>query len=105
MAKAFNIVAIGALLIFILFVTGIFFLGSRETFNELLGNLPESFLARAAGGIMIGILGCVLLAGANLLLDNADPLNKKARIFRIVWLTLLLSSITSLVGTSFFFYH
>jgi hypothetical protein len=103
--RLFNIVTIFALLSFILFVTGFFFIGSQETFARQLEDLPEYFFKRAAAGIVISILGCVVIAVGNLLLGRGSQSNRKVRITRIVILTLVLGSITSLVGAGIFFFR
>lgn len=104
MARLFNIISIAALLTLILFVTAFFFIGSQETFDRQLDKLPEYFFRRAAGGIVIGILGCVIVAAGDLLF-NKEKTDRRVRVFRTVLLTLLLSVVTSVTGTAIFFYR
>jgi hypothetical protein len=104
MARLFNIITIGALLTFIFFVTAFFFIGSQETFTRQLDELPKYFFGRTAGGVFIGILGCLIVATGNFFFDRKRT-DRRVRIFRIVLLTLLLSILTSVIGTGFFFYN
>jgi hypothetical protein len=85
-------------------VTAFFFLGSEETFNRQLADLPEFFLRRIGGGIAIGILGCIIVGAGNLLFDSGQRTDKRVRIYKIVLLTLFLSIATSVIGTWIFFY-
>ena len=103
--RLFNIIAIGSLLTFIFFFTSFFFLGSIETFDRQVVELPEYFFKRSAAGVVIGILGCIVVAVGNFLFDKGQRSDKKARILRIILWTMLLSVITSVVGTAIFFYH
>jgi drug/metabolite transporter (DMT)-like permease len=103
--KLFNILTIGITQACILFVTGLFFLGSQENSNDLLEKLPEAFFSRFVAGAIIGIFGCIIMVVGNLLLNRFKPPNEKVRILRIVIFTFLLSIVTSLAGTSFFFFH
>ena len=105
MTRLFNTITIGVLLTFIFFVTAFFFIGSQETFARQLDELPKYFLGRTMGGVVIGILGCVVVAAGNLLFDRKKCADRRVRIFRIVLLTLLLSVLTSVIGTGMFFYH
>ncbi|WP_111672320.1 hypothetical protein [Algoriphagus litoralis] len=102
--KLFNVLTVGISQACILFVTGLFFLGSQENFNDLLEKLPEAFFNRFFAGVIIGIFGCIILAVGNLLLNRFKPPHEKVRILRIVIFTFLLSIVTSVAGTSFFFH-
>jgi|LakMenEpi03Aug12_release.lakeMendotaPanAssembly.Ray.scaffolds.fasta_scaffold783076_2 hypothetical protein len=103
--RLFNIIAIGSLLTFIFVFTSFFFLGSIETFDRQVVELPEYFFKRSAAGVVIGVLGCIVVAVGNFLFDKGQRTDKKARILRIILWTMLLSVITSVVGTAIFFYH
>jgi hypothetical protein len=102
LAKAFNLIAIAALISFIFLVTAFFFLGSHETFSNQLNELPKYFFGRTAGGIVIGILGGVIIGLVNLLLNKIT--GSRSKISKIVLLTLLLSTIASIIGTGIFFF-
>lgn len=103
--RLFNIITIGALLLFILFVTAFFFLGSQETFESQLNNLSKYFFSRVAGGMVIGLLGCVIIGVGNFLLVRKTETNRLHKVYRIVLLTLVLSTFTSIIGTTIFFYY
>lgn len=103
--RLFNIIAIGALLTFIFLVTSFFFLGSTETFDRQIAELPEYFFKRSAAGVVIGVPGCIVVIMGNLLFDKGQWADKKVRILRVILWTMLLSAITSVVGTAIFFYH
>lgn len=105
MVRLFNIVTIGALLTFILFVTAFFFIGSQETFEGQLKNLPEYFFKRATAGLVIGLLGCVIIGFGNFLLERKTQTNRLRKVYRILLLTLVLSTFFSIIGTAIFFYH
>ena len=103
--RAFNIIAIGSLQLLILFVTALFFLGSFETFEELRADMPRSFLNRTLGGVVIGVVGCSIVAAGNLILDRRKFADKRVALLRIVLLTFTLSVLTSILGSTFFFFH
>lgn len=103
--RLFNILTIGLLLTFILFVTGFFFIGSYEAFDKQLDNLPEYFLRRTVGGVVIGLLGCIVVGLGNLLIDKRKTPDKRRTIFRIMLWTMLLSVIISAIGTGIFLFH
>ena len=103
--RLFNIITIGALLTFIFFVTAFFFIGSQETFEVQLKDLPEYFFKRAAGGLVIGLLGCVIIGSGNFLLERKIQTNRLRKVYRILLLTLVLSTFSSIIGTAIFFYH
>lgn len=105
LTRIFNLVTIATLLTFILFVTAFFFLGSKETFDKQSDELPRYFLGRTVVGAVLGIVGCIVVAMGNLLLDKGDQAGKRTRIFRVVLLTLLLSILTSVIGAGIFFFH
>ena len=102
--RLFNIITIGGLLTFILFVTACFFIGSQETFEVQLKKLPEYFFKRAAGGLVIGLLGCVIIGFGNFLLERKTQTNLR-KVYRILLLTLVLSTFFSIIGTAIFFYY
>jgi len=103
--RAFNIIAIGSLQLLILFVTALFFLGSFETFEELRADMPRSFLNRTLGGVVIGVVGCSIVAAGNLILDRRKFADKRVALLRIVLLTSTLSVLTSILGSALFFFH
>jgi hypothetical protein len=102
--KLFNIIMIGCLLAVIFLVTAFFFIGSQETFQRLLLDLPTNFLKRMTFGVVIGLLGSVVITLGNLILGRNQISNRKRRLVRIALLTLLLSIIASILGTTIFFY-
>jgi hypothetical protein len=101
--RIFNIITIVTLLTFIMFVTAFFFLGSYETFETQLNDLPEYFFKRAAGGFVIGLLGCVIIGSGNLLLRKKQT-DRLRRTYKILLLTVVLSAICSITGTAIFFF-
>ncbi len=101
--KIFNIVTIGSLVIGIFLITACCFIGSQETFQGLLPDLPEHFMKRTAGGVVIGLLGCSIVTLGNFLLDRNKLSDRKQRLIKISLLTLLLSFISSLIGTTIFY--
>ena len=103
--KKFNILAIGAIQICVFFVTGLFFLGSQENYIDLLEELPEAFFNRLAAGAIIGIFGSVFVAIGNWILNMIRPDNRKVRVLRSVVVTFSLSLVTSVIGTSWFFFR
>src|SRR5687768_4081859 len=102
--RLFNILVIGILLTFILCVTAFFFLGSKETADSQLDKLPKYFLGRTSAGVIIGILGSLVIALANILLNKGQT-DRRLRVIRITILTLFLSVVSSLIGATIFFYH
>lgn len=101
--RIFNLVMIVGLLTFILFVTAFFFMGSIDTFDEQRAELPKYFLGRILFGIAIGVPGCIVIAVINLFIDRRGRIERRKRIFRIVLVTLLLSTLVSVIGTGIFF--
>jgi uncharacterized membrane protein required for colicin V production len=103
--RIFNIISIGALSLLILSITGFFFIGSTETFDKQLMELPEYFLKRTAGGIVVGLLGCVIILIVNIFFNRMTTVADKPSLKRIALATLLFSVISSIIGTAIFFNH
>jgi hypothetical protein len=89
----------------IILVTAFFFIGTEEAFQRLLLDLPANYLMRVTGGIVIGLLGSIVITLGNLILDRNKMTNKKRRLVRIALLTLVLTVIASILGTTIFFYY
>jgi hypothetical protein len=103
--RIFTIIATGCLLALIILVTAFFFIGTEEAFQRLLLDLPANYLMRVTGGIVIGLLGSIVITLGNLILDRNKMTNKKRRLVRIALLTLVLTVIASILGTTIFFYY
>jgi hypothetical protein len=84
-------------------VTAFFFIGSEETYERLLLDLPLNFMKRTSVGIVLGLLGGVIIVLGNLLLDRGQKNNRKQRLIKVGLATFLLSVIASLIGTTVFF--
>lgn len=79
-----------------------FFLGSPETYERQLQDLPNYFIRRLLFGIFLGLIFGGIIVLINFLLDKIsyDDRIKKGKLFLI---TLITTSITSLIGTIIFF--
>lgn len=104
--RFFNLITISALIVFILFMTAIFYIGSQETFErQVAEGAVTFFVARTFAGVVIGFLGCVIVLVGNLILDKKGGADRGKRIFQIVLLTVGLSLLSSLIGTIVFFVY
>jgi MFS family permease len=85
-------------------IISFFFLGSPETYERQLADLPIYFIKRLLGGILLGLILAGLIVLINFLLDKIlnDNRIKKGKIFLITAIT---TSIASLIGTIIFFNH
>ena len=99
-----NIGIIGSLALGILFITSVFYIGNRTTFERELARAPIGFfIGRAFLGIVIGYLGCLAVLVVNLFLERGKE-GRGRRILRVLLLTFAVSVASSLIGTFVFFF-
>ena len=89
----------------ILLLTAFFFLGSQEDFLNQTDELGEYFVKRAIAGMSIGLLGCLIVVIGNFIFNAIIKKGERVNVLRIFLITLFVTSLSSIIGTSIFFFH
>jgi hypothetical protein len=101
--RIFNIIIIAASCLIICFLSAVFFLGSKETFEELKLNLVGNFSLRAIGGIVLGLPTLLVLLIGNLIFNSRVDSKQKINLRKLLMVSALATSSAAILGTIFFF--
>jgi hypothetical protein len=99
--KYINFTLLLAISCIVIFLSGFFWIGSKENAEQLLENPIQSFVLRFIGFVSIGIIMFLLVVVVNLLLMKFTKYNINLK--KLIWLSFIIIIISSLIGTSIFF--
>ncbi|QHL88691.1 hypothetical protein GU926_15150 [Nibribacter ruber] len=99
-----NIFALSLGSLFLLFFSAVFYMGSKEGYDELVKNLPQAFFLRFVGFVFLSLIFAALLGAFNfMILVFQDA--RKTQAIDITVKAALLFMVCALAGTSIFFFH
>lgn len=100
--KILNLILIVIIGFFVSIVAAFFYIGSEESYNELIKNLWKAFSLRFIGFVLLGLIFLLPIIFLNIIIIRFS--SSRTKIKKLVTEGLIFILLGSLIGTTIFFF-